>query len=327
MLSLRDKPKSKGGIRMDLQYTLQHDAFQLKNVPRTLRGVARVVQKLMKTLYQTHFPDAENRRPGPNPKCPDSDLLTIGWLLEYIGAASETSGYARLKAELAETFPDLPERSRFNRRRRNLLGASEVLREALKRCLRMSEVFSIDSFPIPMCDFKRAHASKSDLKWADASGTLATYGVCATKGLGKFFGFRGHVLTTIDGVPVDFASASADVDDREVLPLLCERGQYPILLGDKGYVSEALQSELLDTEGTRLLPKLRKNQQPQDPMSFRKLQVCLRRRVEMPIGQLTEQFKVSRVRVRGHWGFQTRMSNKFGACLLGVSLNQCLGDP
>ena len=68
MLSLRDKPKSKGGIRMDLQYTLQHDAFQLKNVPRTLRGVARVVQKLMKTLYQTHFPDAENRRPGPNPE-------------------------------------------------------------------------------------------------------------------------------------------------------------------------------------------------------------------------------------------------------------------
>ena len=30
---------------MDLQYTLQRYALQLKNQPRTLRGVARVFQK------------------------------------------------------------------------------------------------------------------------------------------------------------------------------------------------------------------------------------------------------------------------------------------
>ena len=87
----------------------------------------------------------------------------------------------------------------------------------------MSDVFIVDSFPMPLCDFKRAEASRSDLKWADASGTLATYGHSATKSLGTFFGFRGHLLTLVDGVPVDFASASAHIDDREVLPLLCER--------------------------------------------------------------------------------------------------------
>ena len=113
---------------MDLQATLQDSALQPKNVPRTLVAVASVVQKIMKTLYDVHFPDAENRRPRRNPACPDSDILAIGGLLEYITEDSENAGYRRLKAALKTVFRSLPERSRFNRRRRNLSGASEVLR-------------------------------------------------------------------------------------------------------------------------------------------------------------------------------------------------------
>ena len=41
------------------------------------------------------------------------------------------------------------------------------------------------------------------------------------------FGFRGTLLTTASGVPVDFAIASADRDDRDVLPFLVESGEYP----------------------------------------------------------------------------------------------------
>lgn len=313
---------------MDLEYTLQDAVLQLKNTPRTLLDVAVVVQKIMKTLYDTHFPNAENRRPGRNPVSPDSDIIAIGWLLEYIGADSEHSGYKRLKVALKTVFPALPERSRFNRRRRNLSGASEVLRRALVAFLPETQVFIVDSFPIPICDFKRAKSSKSDLKWeTDASGTLATYGRCEKKSLGTFLGFRGHLITTGTGVPVDFAIAAADIDDREVLRLLSERRAYPILLGDKGYISQSLQDELLETENTCLLPTLRSNQKQQYPETFRKLQVRVRRRIETTIGQLTEQFGVSRVRARTQWGLQTRMSHKFGAALLGAFLNQCLGRP
>ena len=310
---------------MDLQYTLETYALQLKNVPRTLVAVASVVQKIMKTLYDAHFPNAENRRPGRNPECPDSDILAIGWLLECIGEDSENAGYRRLKAELKTVFESLPERSRFNRRRRNLSGASETLRKTLTQFLPETQVFIVDSFPMPICDFKRAKGSKSELKCEDASGTLVTYGRCETKSLGTFLGFRGHLITTGTGVRVDFAIASADIDDREVAPLLSERGQYPILLGDKGYISGRLQDELLETENTCLLPTLRSNQKHQYPETFRKLQVRVRRRIETTISQLTEQFRVSRVRARTHWGLQTRMSHKFGACLLGAFLNQCLG--
>ena len=108
---------SNPSIRMDLQYTLQRFALQLKNKPRTLRRGAGVFQKIIKTLYEAYFPNAEARRPGPNPNCPDADILTVAWLLEYIGEDSENLGYRRIKAELGGIFQGLPERSRFNRRR------------------------------------------------------------------------------------------------------------------------------------------------------------------------------------------------------------------
>lgn len=312
---------------MELQSTLEAYALQLKNVPCPLIAVAGVVRQIMKLLYETHFRDAENHRPGRNPDCPDSDILAIGWLLESIGAARESSGYRRLKSQLRTVFPCLPERSRFNRRRRNLWGASEVIRRTLTQVLPKSDVFIVDSFPMPICDVKRATASKSDLKWADGSGTLATYGHAATKSLGTFFGFRGHLITTRDGVPVDFAIASAHIDDREVLRVMAENRGYPIVLGDKGYVSKALQQELLETENTCLLATLRRNQKQQYPEDFSKCHVKMRRRIETTMSQLTEQFGVSRVRARTHWGLQTRMSHKIGACLIGVFLNKCFGRP
>ena len=69
-----------------------------------------------------------------------------------------------------------------------------------------------------------------------------------------------------------------------MLPLLAERGEYPIILGDKGYISQHLQTELIETEGTVLLPTLKRNQKQQYPESFRKLQVRMRRRIETTIG-------------------------------------------
>lgn len=312
---------------MDLQDTLEQHVMQLKNTPRTLEAVARVCQKIMATLYDTYFPGAEALRPGPISQCPDSNILTIAWLLELIGKDSELAGYKLIKAQLGHLFPHLPERSRFNRRRRNLCYASEKLRRILIQFLPDDGVFIVDSFPIPLCDFKRASASTSPLKCADGTGILATYGKCATKALDRFLGFRGSVITTAYGLPVDFAISPANMDDREVLPLLCERGTYPVILGDKGYISEAVERDLRETYNVCLLPTRRRNQKEQYPERFRKLHVRIRRRVETTISQLTNQFQVSRIRARTHWGFRTRLSNKFAGFTLGVFLNQCLGRP
>ncbi|MDE0635098.1 MAG: hypothetical protein OXI43_04485 [Candidatus Poribacteria bacterium] len=243
---------------MDLQDTLEQYVMQLKNMERTLEAVVSVCRKIMATLYDHYFPGAETLRPGPTSRCPDSDILTLAWVLELIGKDSELSGYKLIKAQLGHLFLYLPERSRFNRRRRNLCHASEKLRLILIQFLPGDEIFIINSFPIPLCDFKRASASTSPLKFADGTGTLATYGKCATKGLGTFFGFRGNIITTSYGIPVDFAIATANTDDRVVLPLFCERGTYLVILGDKGYICEELAADLLQTYNVCLLPTRRK---------------------------------------------------------------------
>ena len=111
------------------------------------------------------------------------------------------------------------------------------------------------------------------------------------------------MITTAPGLPLDFAIASADTDDREVLRLLAERGRYPIRLGDKGYISQQLQQELLETEGTILFSTRRRNQKKPYPQAFRRLHGRMRRRVETTISQLTEQFHVCDVRARTRWGF------------------------
>ena len=109
----------------------------------------------------------------------------------------------------------------------------------------------------------------------------------------------------------------------EVLPLFCERGTYPVIIGDKGYISEKLEKELLEYYNVCLLPTRRTNQKEQYPKSFRKLHQKIRRRIETTISQLSEQFNIGRIRARTHWGFRTRLSNKFSGFTLGVFLNKC----
>ena len=133
------------------------------------------------------------------------------------------------------------------------------------------------------------------------------------------------MITIAYGLPVDFAIATADTDDREVLPLFCERGTYPIIIGDKGYISEEVEADLLMSDNVCLLPTRRKNQKAQYPSKFRKLHQKIRRRIETTISQLTQQFNVSRIRARSHWGMLTRFSNKFEGWTLGVFLNISLG--
>jgi len=230
-----------------------------------------------------------------------------------------------IKAELSDLLQHLPERSRFNRRRRNLCYISDKLRQVLTQCLPDDNVYIVDSLPVPICDFKRAYASISPLKCANGTGTSAAYGKCTTKALGTFLGFRCSIITTSYGLPVDFAITPADMDDREVLPLFCERGTYPTIIGDKGYISEELEAQLLKTYNVCLLPTRRKNQKAQYPPKFRKLHQKIRKRIETTISQLTQQFNVSRIRARSHWGMLTRFSNKFAGFTLGVFLNISLG--
>ena len=278
-------------------------------------------------LYRQFIPKEVQHRPGPDSQLSDSEVLAIAWTGELLSVDSENAWYGFVKKHFSYLFAYLPDRSRFNRRRRDLWKVTDMLRQRLLECLPYGDILIVDSLPVPICDFKRAYFSKSQLKMGYVNGLRATYGHCATKDLGTFLGFRVHLIVSQQGLPLTFVVANADIDDREVLPQMIADFLNTIIIGDKGYVSEPLRQELRREYGIHLLAQKRSNQKNPYPPHLRRTINRLRKRVEVTNNQLTDQFNLSRVRARTHWGMLTRISDKFAAFTLGAFINQLSGRP
>ncbi len=61
------------------------------------------------------------RRPGPTAVFTDSEVVTRTLAAELLGIAAETRFLAYIRRNHRALFPLLPERSRYNRRRRQLI--------------------------------------------------------------------------------------------------------------------------------------------------------------------------------------------------------------
>ena len=132
------------------------------------------------------------RRPGPKPTCSDSELIAISLIGECFGWDVETELLNHMQAH-RDKFPIIPEQSRFNRRRRNLMGViNEMRRMILSRMeLYWDEHCVVDSLPIPVVQFHLAPQAR--IKWSDWG---ADYGpvpsVLVTRTEGRHRGSRMH---------------------------------------------------------------------------------------------------------------------------------------
>lgn len=70
------------------------------------------------------------RRPGPKPACRDRELIAICLIGECLGWDVETELLSHVQAH-RDKFPILPEQSRFNRRRRNLMRTINEMRRMM----------------------------------------------------------------------------------------------------------------------------------------------------------------------------------------------------
>jgi hypothetical protein len=243
------------------------------------------------------------RRPGPDPSsCSDSELITVALVSECRTWDRETQAMQEWAA-YRHLFPRLPERSRFNRRRRNLMGAINQIRQIVLSLLDVAQEAygAIDSIPLPVVQFHLAPQRTRD--W-DAAG--ATFGYCASKKQ-TFFGYRLHLVVTLGGVILDFELTGANADERDVAADLLPAYPGRTFLGDKGYVSAPLAAELASC-GVRLLKR------------FRQI-------IETVNGQLTEQFAIERNYAHSFWGLCARLYTKLTAHTLCLYLNRLLGNP
>jgi hypothetical protein len=171
-------------------------------------------------------------RPGPEPMCSDAELLTIALISECCGWDHETDLIARWQSH-RDVFPQLPSRSRFNRRRRALQDALALLRRAILAVLDVAAdpQCVIDSLPLPVVQFY--HAPDASREWM-AHG--AAFGKCCSKQQ-TIFGYKVHLLVTVGGVIRDFALAPANAADLPIGVELLTQLAHLTVLADQAYIS------------------------------------------------------------------------------------------
>jgi transposase len=261
-------------------------------------------------------------RPGPQPICSDSELIAMSLIGECRGWHMETELLSCWK-EYRHLFPHIPSQSRFNRRRRNLMNAINLIRQVILHSLDLSQDRQciLDSLPIPAVLFHLVPGSPGDWK---AYG--ATYGKCITKKQ-TIFGYRLHLLITMNGLILDFELTPANCTDLEAgIELLSEHADLEVL-GDKGYISAAKAAELWQQNRIQLRTIPRSNQKEQVSETFKHMHNAIRQLIETVNGQLSGQFGIEKNYAHTFWGLCTRLYSKLTAHTLCIYINRLIEKP
>lgn len=287
----------------------------------TFEDFILLVYAIIDDLYQQFVPSSVSRRRNiTTAKMSDSEIITLSICSELAGIDSENAWYSFVKRNYRHLFPNLCCRTRFNRTRRNLLQVTELLRQKIHLAFPIpdSRYFVIDSFPLPVCKFGRAHYCSSFRE------NGANYGKCPSK-KETYFGFKVHALITLEGYITAFEITPASVDDREGLRDLAENRLGLVVLGDKGYTGETLFEDMRE-KGICLMSLKPSNYKTNWPRMLRQLIFRFRRRVETVFSQLSEQMNAEKVLAKSYRGLCTRLQNKILGHNLCMAFNSIFSE-
>lgn len=261
-------------------------------------------------------------RPGPRPKCSDSELIAMVLIAECKGWDLETEALSHWN-EHRNLFPKIPTQSRFNRRRRALYQAFELIRHTVLGLLDLSQdsQCAIDSLPVPVVQFHLVPGSTGD--WATHGAAFGQ--VCSKKQ--TIFGYKLHLLVTLSGVILDYTLAPANVPDLQVGEEMLQEHSGLDVIGDKAYINQSTAEELRTDNDIRLITQPRRNQKRQLPREVTRIFNSARQIVETVNGQLAEQFHVETNHAHTFWGLCTRLLSKLAAHTLCIYINRLLGNP
>ena len=181
-------------------------------------------------------------------------------------------------------------RTTFARQAANLWAAKHALWRRLAAMTGHDPaVMLVDSMPVPVCRFARAHRCRS-LRGLSAFG----HDPVAHQ---TYYGLRLHLRIAWPGVVTAAALVPATEADLAVAPQLLA-GLAGWALGDKGYWSPVTRVELA-ADGLHLIAPPRGKDAGMKRWPVRLVQA--RRRIETVLSQLAERYHAKRVRARDEW--------------------------
>jgi hypothetical protein len=259
------------------------------------------------------------RRSGPEPLLSDSEVLSMEAVGEFLGLSRDTALYRYFRQHYSHFFPAMAQvcRTTFVRQAANLWRVKEQVWQILLGSIRYDPALAIvDSFPLPVCRFARAHrCQRFRGEAAFGRDDVARQ---------TFYGFRVHLRLNWPGLITGFGLAPANVHDLAMVPELVADTQ-GVLLGDRNYWSPTLSEELRGQGLTLLAPFKSKKK---DPWPRRSYQLSRPRyRIETVFSQLVERFQAKQVWARDIWHLQARLLRKVLSHTLAFSLNQEQGNP
>jgi hypothetical protein len=270
-------------------YALVDDAYQ--------RLVARRGQRL--------------RSSGPAPNFSDSEVITVGLIIETFFQGHEEVGYAFVAQYLRGLFPNLLDLDRFNARRRDLIAVIEAIRRDLRdqKLNQADPIRLVDSAPITLMTYTRG-ARCTSVVGSDYFGVV-------TSKKGKVFGLRLHATVTADQVIDDWCVAPAAYLDPKVLEELVRTRRDLVLIGDKRFNDADLEDRLWRKRRIQLLPLRKDNQKVPWPDGVQHALGRVRHRIETVFSALTTVFNIQRPRGRSLAGHVVRIAT----CILAHTLS------
>ena len=291
-------------------------------------------------LYPEVTPDWVRFRTGADRmEMTDPEIITLsimqeGQLQEFLRNDSELSFHRVVEKDYLHLFPDLISRSRYHRRRKDLMGIQrEMLRVLMNRLRLLAMWLALDSAPITTAESPRWKSARMSI-WAAEAGF-------APSKQQFFLGFRLHLLVSNTGAICDFVLSPANVGERRVAEhMLAVEAEWQTqqaavlaearpVLADNGYCGDWLAS-LFGKNGGALWYALRRSKEAtsKGEAALRAWhRRGLRARIESVFASLEDQFQIEETRARSVWGVMTRVVAKLLAYMVGFVVNEVLGRP
>lgn len=314
--------------------------------------------------YETHIA-RHKKKQGRPPLCSDSEIVTLAVLSEYrqgVSWGSERDFLRTMHKHYGEWFPNLPQRSGFNQRKRRLLGVIVQLQAYLGDYLEQqggsdqTELYEcVDCLPIPAGSLGQYTRGQGHWLWESRVG----------KGQGGWFwGDRLLAAVRPNGVISGWLIGSADINDRWLLEgLLSARHGAAQLIGPDHRVRSGVKAHITPPVGfigswatvgkasprhyladkgfsgyrwrrhwkTRFQATVWSvppdNSRQETPWTRQSKQWIASKRqiVETVFSVLTNVFHIKHLRAHSRWGQYTRIAAKIAAYHFGILFNRSLG--
>lgn len=260
-------------------------------------------------------------RPDVVPKFSDLEVIALNLTAESMSIDSESYLFALLEEYKGE-MPNLISRRQYNDRRKYTAELCETIRKRIVEHIDGREdIFIIDSKPVKVCQLSRGKRNRMGLKEPEKA---PDFGYCAAQAM-YYYGYKLHAVCGVSGVIHSYDLTQASVHDLKYLNDVRQDFFQCTIIGDKGYLSADVQTNLFESAHIELEVPYRLNQKNWKP--FHKPFAKARKRVETDFSQFTDQFNIMRNYAKQHIGFFTRIISKVSAFTVSQYLNSINNRP